>query len=780
MLRLTLSIGLACACAWVGNAADTEQVEVRVKQTPGGPKLFVDGKRHLPRSVLVASGEMPRPMTTEWQAFDLPFTPMYDKLTTLIHLRFEKKTYYGGIRRPDGWVRFRNMRLTDDAGNVVALGDSFTNKKNFDRMWHVNAAGPAGDMTLEPDGTMRVDVKSPKENSKEWSIHSQGADFHVYTSSMKLKAKTRYHLRFDVKAQQNQPLYPQIYQSPGWLPVPVSPNPFDDTVRLAKERGVDIIIPNGAGATWMKDGTLSFNKVDGYFDRVLAIYPEALVIARFGVNASTQMFKDHPDWRTTFSDGKTVNDDCVSCLPYRDKAAYLVEETAKHLMAKYPRNFAGMHIGAHRCGEWLYEDMLCEKFSGYDVHTLAAWRTYLKNVGWPNAEKETVPTEADRNSHGDNESVFDPAKERKLCHFNRFLNTEMADRIAELAAVARRATQGKKLVAFFFGYSFEVCGWGSESGHYALEYLLEKAAPNIDFLCGPFSYINRKYPDTRPVMAPADTLARYGVMWWNEDDTRTYRETNVDALQIQGKTPMTKPQTLDCLFRNNIQNGERNHGYWWMDLRGRGWFLDRDLWQVMDETKPYETARLMSDKPFAPAVASIVSEESFYCRRRWWRGPSVRPVSVGLRNFERCNVPVGQYLLNDTLSRGIPARYRFYTACWYLSKAQRAALKTQREKRPDLVRVWLWAPGYADETGKSADRIFDATGFKVHKTTDAKVENTTPLFAVETQPGDLVWERYTNGEPALVARPNKRGGWDVFHGFTDLTEERINRILKLK
>ena len=69
------------------------------------------------------------------------------------------------------------------------------------------------------------------------------------------------------------------------------------------------------------------------------------------------------------------------------------------------------------------------------------------------------------------------------------------------------------------------------------------------------------------------------------------------------------------LERNVRQCAERNHGFWWVDLHSHGWYYDPDLWALMDKVRPYAMERLVSDEPFSPRVAAIVSEESMIHRR---------------------------------------------------------------------------------------------------------------------------------------------------------------------
>ena len=777
MLFFTASLA-AFVCA-----GPVPQVEVRVRQTPGGPRLFVDGKRHLAQSVkMLGGGTLPLRIGVEWRKFEIPLTMTEDKPHGMFVLRFEKKISYGKCP-PPGWVRLRGFTVVDDDDRSVFPEGSFSSAEMFKKCWWTpKDTGHIGSTELEPEGVLRVDLHGPDPSVKGWSLTTRNSDFYLATrpKAFPVRRGCRYRLRFEARGDKDQDMFPGAYQQPGFVPIPVPPDTFDGTIRMAKDVGVDIVFA-GSGMLWPRGGKVSFAKIERTFDKVIAANPGALVVVRVGVRPPSWMFDEHPDWRTKyFGDGKTQDDDSVSCLPWRDIALRNVDALVRHLMRKYPRNFAGVHISAHRAGEWLYEDMLRGRLGGADVHTEAAWRRYLAALGEPGAESALVPTDTERRATPDGEMLPDPVADKRICDFNRFYSREMADRIAELAEVVRKASDGKKIVMFFYGYSFEVAARGAESGHFALKYLLDKAAGNIDILAGPFSYHDRTPPgDTRPVMAPADTLAKYGVMWWNEDDTRTYLERNADALHEQKGRVATKEETLRTLERNVRQCAERNHGFWWVDLHSHGWYYDPDLWALMDKVRPYAMERLASDEPFSPRVAAIVSEESMIYRRLAASWTCTMAVSYVRREFERAGVAIGQYLFEDVVDRDIPARFRFYLNPWYLAKADRVKLSRQRAARPDLVRVWMYAPGYLDETGKSVGRIEDAVGFKARKVASKKFPKATPLFAVEPAQGDEVWDRYEDGSPSIVCRRLPGGGAEIFHAAPVMDGKTLQKILSL-
>ncbi|MBR0505399.1 MAG: hypothetical protein IJJ84_08310, partial [Kiritimatiellae bacterium] len=92
-----------------------------------------------------------------------------------------------------------------------------------------------------------------------------------------------------------------------------------------------------------------------------------------------------------------------------------------------------------------------------------------------------------------------------------------------------------------------------------------------------------------------------------------YREDIWDykAVAGSGGLPMAKEQTPDILRRNVSFEILRGLGDWWMDLFGRGWYNDPDLWKLRTELAPLEEAMFRRTKPYSPEIADIVDERSF-------------------------------------------------------------------------------------------------------------------------------------------------------------------------
>ena len=149
----------------------------------------------------------------------------------------------------------------------------------------------------------------------------------------------------------------------------------------------------------------------------------------------------------------------------------------------------------------------------------------------------------------------------------------------------------------------------ANSGHYGLENLLKKANGSIDILCSPISYFDRAFCGSAPNMSAGETVMRNGVLWLNEDDTRTHLDHRSEAY-VQEGTLVTLPQSRSVMLRNTAQEAIRGFGSWWMDLPGMGWYDSAELWDVQRGLMPLEHKMLARTAPFTPEIALIQDEES--------------------------------------------------------------------------------------------------------------------------------------------------------------------------
>ena len=210
-----------------------------------------------------------------------------------------------------------------------------------------------------------------------------------------------------------------------------------------------------------------------------------------------------------------------------------------------------------------------------------------------------MPEASERRAHP-NGLLRDPAREKRLIDFARFQQREMADHVLALAAACRRGTDGRKLVVFFYGYLFEfgpLQNGAPTTGHYALSRVL--AGQDIDILCSPISYTDRDWLGTAPCMSAAESVREAGILWLNEDDSRTFLDPRQQEHAQEGGLVDLK-QTRQVMLRNTAQEALRGFGSWWMDLPAQGWFNDARIWEEMVRLRPVDAAMLKRARPSPP------------------------------------------------------------------------------------------------------------------------------------------------------------------------------------
>ena len=631
---------LAFAGALVACAA--EPVEVRVRQTAGGPRIFVDGKPVRPRLY-------------------------YGSPTCLAAISESYRTTFTVPFRADADTRAGCVRLETSADEQP--------------IWFSHACFI--DMT-----TGTTNVLSGAEETRTRVFEAKGLVF---------EKGHLYRLVVTNRAMRDRQFFTHrvTYPGPDGRMVEL-PLPYGDTLaattRLAAEAGVDLITCStgnsyGCDPCWRAPGEPDdFGPIDNMIRTLVAANPNVLVVPRVNADAPQWMLDRDPSLKMKFGRGFTIDAPSLSARAYRAAACAHFEKLTRHLRTTFPRNFAGLHVGGQNSSEWFYHLSQSADLSGYDVHTRDAFRCWLAARGEAGADTAEVPSVAERSDAA--KPLRDPVKDRRLLLFEQFRQEEVASFIGELGAAIRRGSDGRVLALFFYGYSWELGALragASETGHYALQWLLAHAKENVDGLSAPFSYSNRKWPGSVPIMSPAETIQRAGVLWINEDDTRTYREDIWCYKAIAGGRHDTREETRDILVRNAGVGIFRGYGDWWMDLFGRGWYADRELWSLRARLNRLDDAMLARRRPYTPEIAVVVNEPSFL-HLGWGSGRISAPL-LNRRPFDACGATYGQYLLDDILEKPIDAKLFYLPLAYQLTEAQRARLAALKAARPDAVFV---------------------------------------------------------------------------------------------
>lgn len=775
---------------------------VRVDPAGGAPRLLVDGKPVRARMFWGASAGAPIPIEPQASVVDFEFIALESEPEhATMHFRFGQQA--GDIFLDD--IRVQDL---DTGRDVIATCDFESGLEAFAKDWTFWPTGEANTVAtvnveagVGRDGSAGLHIKLTAPPQGNWP------DWHIYHhANLSLVQGHRYRVTFWVRAVPSRKVIVAFYRPGASFTFLGGPGGvFEDQIKLAAEVGVNFVsfhIP----LPWPKPGEpVDWRSVDGACERVLYTNPKALLLPRIGMGPPSWWLDAHPEARMLWEDGPHRNYYDIASPDYRRDAAERLAALVTHLEETLGDHIAGYHPCGQNTGEWFYFDSWGHALNGYSEANLVAWRQWLTQRYGSDAQLRTawgddkvsletaqVPTPEAR--HAAPAGIFrDPATERALIDFNEFQQQAMADCVGELAHAVRRASGGRKLVVFFYGYVFEFAALDTgpaTSGHYALRQVL--SSPDIDVLCSPISYFDRGLGGSAPAMTAAESVALADKMWLYEDDTATYLSTG--TAPGYRERVKTLEETNNLLVRNVAQEALRNFGTWWMDLGATGWFRDARMWAEMERLRPLDEALLARPMPYRPPLAAVLDERSML--RVAAGGSAVtRPGIYEVRApLARTGAPYGQYLLDDVASGKVDAQVYVFLNAWCLSGSQREnLLKATRGK----ARLWCYAPGYFDELQPSPEAMHELTGFRLKPVSPEKAWATPtargeslglktpfgvsqplrPLFATTDAEANEILATYPDGSAAIALRASG-DGLSVFVGVPGLSSELLRLVAR--
>ena len=624
------------------DVAPVKPVEVRVRQTPQGPRISVDGKAVRPRFYYGSPPCLCPISNVKKHEYTIPFRPEADTDKGRVSLDgFDD----------DAPMWFSNAALIDKTDNTT--------------------------MRLSPDGEERT-----RHFVREGLHLKKGHLYHFVVTHR----STHHRTYFTHEAS-----YTDADGRKVVMPLPYG-DTLGDTIRLAADAQVDFVTFStdtswGCMNWWAPPGAPSaYGRIDREFEHIIAANPNALIVPRVCADAPGWMLERDSSLRMVFDKGYPVRMSSVSARPYREAACAEVEKLTRHLRGKFPRNFAGLHVSGQNSAEWFYMMSQSGELSGYDVHTRDAFRVWLAKRGEKDAATAEVPSPEARRVKRPL-GRLDPVLDRRVIQFGEFRQEEMASLLCDLGAAVRRGSDGGSLAIFFYGYTWElgaVVAGAAETGHFFVDWIMRHGKDNIDGFSAPFSYSDRGWPGSSPVMAPSETFMRNGFLWINEDDYRTHLE-NLWSFPVnvglRNRSPFV---TRNALLRNGALNILRGHGDWWMDLCGRGWFRDAEMWKIRKALNVMDDAMMHRKKPYSPEIALVVDEKSLM-RNGFGSGGEVRPQLTHTRlRLNLCGATHGQYLLDDVLANPPDCKLLFIAYARDLDPERRARLEKIKRTHPQM------------------------------------------------------------------------------------------------
>ncbi len=484
--------------------------------------------------------------------------------------------------------------------------------------------------------------------------------------------------------------------------------------------------------------------MDRLLDRFIAADPKALFLLRLfpGPDWTWKAWKPwhetHVDDFARFADGSRGRVSMASDYLWEPSNVHLRGIIEHYENSPYGKRIIGWHPGAP--DSELFHDAYRSKGPDYSKVNQARFRRWLKAKygddealqrawGRDDVRLDTAgipafaPGRFPMHGAGPDEMIqvfYDLPAERDWVDFSAYSNEIVAERIEDWARLIKEATGGRKLSAFFYGYTFELPG--SFSGHGRLQRVLD--CPDVDVLVSPYSYTDRAIGGSGNFMTVVDTVTAHGKLWLNEDDTRTSLidlAVNPNPQFLLGGMAKNLHDTLGILDRNFGNMLIHRAGTWWMDLAAAGAFRGPEVWNLARERMPLLEELQQHPSAFVPEVAVIADEYGKEYVKSDWDAASLTLQSVSTDSM-KTGVSVAFYSLADFLSGVVPPCRAYCFANTFTLTARQAERIRARLDREGAVALWAYAPGYVADHGFSIEAVERLVGMKL-KQQDGRAES---------------------------------------------------------
>ncbi len=584
------------------------------------------------------------------------------------------------------------------------------------------------------------------------------------------------------------------------------------------EAGIDLVnVDTGLHLGWHKATPFEPDAILSEIGSVLEANPEARVLVRLHMNPPYWWLRDHPEecviYRTKTGDVHGIDNGESDRLIANDFARHIrvslaskawlndASEKLKLLceaLGDSPEGKAllGIQVACGGYGEWHqwgtdvsrpmkehFREFLKQKYTT-DEALQKAWHD-------PAVTFETAGFQPEIWSKADDGCFRDPRFSQHVMDAQRAIQSTVPHAILRFCRVIKEHLP-EVLVGAFYGYYLGCGPTAAILGHLQVE-TLYREKQSIDFLCGPFCYLENRKPEGVPMQRGLLESNRLRDMLW-----LTEMDQHPESVDYLGGDIQYKDSTVATLRRNVLQPLLAGQGLWYYDhrvipkfvaerpelaraasiYRKRGWWEEGYL---MDEIQALQgIARELAGKPYEAAadVLIVYAPEAYYCR----------------------TCPVGdEYALHEAVARAgvaydciylseLPlaelSRYRcvIMADCHFLTPEQR---QRARALLKDTHTLWLYAAGFCDSESLAVENISETVGITVKKSEDATrqapppegrprlgTDGPLPRLAAEDPEAEAL-AYYENGQVAAAKK-----GKDIWFGLPSVDCESMKEILR--
>lgn len=503
-------------------------------------------------------------------------------------------------------------------------------------------------------------------------------------------------------------------------------------------------------ATWIDADTWDYSQFEERAEAVLTAAPNALLLPRVNLGTPRWWLAQHPEVLERLDDGSTYPSGENPTLPknraFPSPASTVWRSAVGDALERFIQYVLESRFGPHVLG-WFLSGMHTEEFyhwacsterlAGYSVPTVAAFRQWLRDrygdvstlrKAWNQADVDfdnaTVPTRQQRVDQGD--GMFRGLDRRNVVDFYLFWNELIPETIDYFASVAKKASSGRHVVGAFYGYMYEFAG-DPEFGHNALGRYL--ASPHLDFMAVTASYFTRQSGTGGDyARSPAASVRLHGKLWYHDNDAVSFlAKKRLEALGFADNSPdWTRDLGIQLQSLGYTDTAEKSGWMYrrgvgfalcngmfqaWFDLHG-GYFDDPQLMSQVGSLNNLAARAVSWDRSSIAEILVIADEASCaWCRPR---SPLLRESLLTPQNqLIRIGAPVDHILLDD-LALLDTDRYKLviFLNCFQVTTAQRRLIE-RKLKRDDKHLLWCSAAGWFSDTGGSAARCRELTGFEL-------------------------------------------------------------------
>lgn len=487
---------------------------------------------------------------------------------------------------------------------------------------------------------------------------------------------------------------------------------------------------------------------------VVTANPEAKIMLRIHVNPPYWWLRDNPEecviYRTPDGDKEGIDDGEPSRLIRNDAEKHLRVSLAsekwlcesgeklkiflKELRnSELAENVFAVQVSCGIYGEWhnwgvdvgpamqkRFHKFIKEKYGTQDM---------LKKAYGSDAEFDNISLNPeDIQWHGEYKRFSCEKNNRRSFDSVKCELSSASDAIIHFCRIVKE-TYPELIAGAFYGYVFSLFGASLERGHLFIKDVSH--SEYVDFLCGPFPYLDNRKKENMPMQRSLlESFRLNGKLWISEMD-----QEPAGTDMFVGGDSQKADESIAMLRRNILQPILSGHGAWYYDHRilvkipeesqnktcgslyfKDGWWDSSILMNEIKNLNEFCNARF-TQGDYVPAadVLVVYDVESLYTLNSFWN------VEEGFADvIGKCGVAFDSIYMHD-LEKADLDRYKciIFANSWCVTQKQRDTINKLTKGKQI---VWMYGSGFSDGETLCTENIEKTTGFKV-KEIDGTAEN---------------------------------------------------------